>query len=61
MDCLEQGASYCTFCSVCSQKSIWEEAQQILVNFLKGVFISDIADRQGLKVRLTNMPMRKAV
>jgi Rrf2 family protein len=61
MDCLEQGASYCSFCSVCSQKSVWEEAQQILANFLGGVFISDIADRQGLKERLTHMPLRKAV
>ena len=61
MECLQQGANYCTFCSVCSQKSIWEEAQEILANYLRGVFISDIADRQGLKRRLTNAPMRKAV
>jgi Rrf2 family protein len=61
MECLEQGASYCSFCSVCSQKSVWEQAQEILANFLSGVFISDIADRQGLKGRLTQMPMRKAV
>jgi Rrf2 family protein len=61
MDCLEQGASYCSFCSVCSQKSVWEEAQQILANFLGGVFISHIADRQGLKERLTHTPMRQAV
>jgi hypothetical protein len=46
---------------VCSQKSVWEEAQQILAKYLSGVFISDIADRQGLKGRLSNMPMRKAV
>ena len=24
MECLEKGADYCSFCSVCSQKSIWE-------------------------------------
>jgi Rrf2 family protein len=56
MDCLEQGASYCSFCTVCSQKSVWDEAQRILVNFLGGVFISDIADRQGLKGRLRDAP-----
>ena len=61
MECLEQGASYCTFCSVCSQRSIWQEAQEVLANFLRGVFISDIADRQGLKLRLTNAPICKAV
>jgi Rrf2 family protein len=61
MDCLEQGPSYCSFCTVCSQKSIWEEAQTILANYLGGVFISDIADRQGLKGRLGNAPVREAV
>jgi hypothetical protein len=46
---------------VCRQKSVWEQAQEILANFLSGVFISDIADRQGLKGRLAKIPMRKAV
>jgi DNA-binding IscR family transcriptional regulator len=61
MECLEQGASYCSFCSVCSQKSVWEEAQEVLAKFLSGVFISDIADRQGLKGRLIKAPMQNAV
>jgi len=52
MECLEKGKDYCSYCSVCSQKSIWEEAQNVLANFLAGVFISDIADRHGLKMRL---------
>jgi Rrf2 family protein len=60
MECLEKGADYCSYCSVCSQKSIWEEAQNVLANFLEGVSISDIADRQGLKVRLVRTPMQKA-
>src|SRR5262245_30352541 len=34
MDCLEKGASYCTFCSVCLQKSVWEKAQEVLAQFL---------------------------
>lgn len=61
MECLEQGDNYCSFCSVCSQKSIWEQAQEVLANFLGGVFISDIADRQGLKGRLVKSPVRKAI
>ena len=61
MECLERGVSYCSFCSVCSQKSIWEEAQAVLANFLAGVTIADIADRQGLRGRLIRMPLQKAV
>jgi Rrf2 family protein len=59
MECLEKGANYCSYCSVCSQKSIWEEAQNVLANFLAGVSIGDIADQQGLKMRLVKMPMQK--
>jgi DNA-binding IscR family transcriptional regulator len=46
---------------VCSQKSIWEEAQSVLANFLASVTIANIADRQGLKGRLVKMPLQKAV
>jgi Rrf2 family protein len=52
MECLEKGADYCSYCSVCSQKSIWEEAQAMLATFLAGVSIAEIADRHGLKGRL---------
>jgi Rrf2 family protein len=52
MDCLERGADYCSYCSVCTQKSIWEEAQKLLAEFLGRISINDIADRQGLKGRL---------
>jgi len=61
MECLEEGANYCSYCSVCSQKSIWEEARAVLANFLDGVSIADIADRQGLKGRLVRAPLQKAV
>ena len=61
MECLEQGASYCSFCTVCTQKSIWEEAQSVLANFLAGVSIADIADRQGMKGRMIKAPMQRAV
>jgi Rrf2 family protein len=59
MECLEKGTSYCSYCSVCSQKSIWEEAQNVLADFLAGVSISNIADRQGLRMRLVKAPMQK--
>jgi Rrf2 family protein len=52
MDCLQRGADYCSYCSVCTQKSIWEEAQKVLAEFLGRISINDIADRQGLKKRL---------
>jgi Rrf2 family protein len=61
MECLEQGESYCSYCAVCKQKSIWQEAQSVLANFLAGVTIADIADRQGLKERMRKAPMQKAV
>jgi Rrf2 family protein len=61
MECLEQGANYCSYCAVCTQKSIWEEAQSVLANFLAGVTIADIADRQGLKGRMLKAAMQKAV
>jgi len=56
MECLDKGAEYCSFCSVCLQKSIWQEAQSVLANFLAGVTIENIADRQGLKERLVRTP-----
>jgi Rrf2 family protein len=61
MDCLERGPSYCSFCSVCLQKSVWEKAQEVLVNFLAGVSIAEIADGQGLKARLSKTPLQEAV
>jgi Rrf2 family protein len=61
MECLERGADYCSYCAVCSQKSIWEKAQQLLANFLAGVTIAQIADRQGLRGRLLKAPLQRAV
>jgi len=59
MECLEQGLEYCSFCSVCAQKNVWEEAQGVLANFLSKVSIGDVADRKGLKRRLVKTPMQK--
>jgi Rrf2 family protein len=61
MECLDKGADYCSFCAVCSQKSIWQSAQLVLANFLAGVTIAEIADRQGLKGRLIKAPLQQAV
>jgi Rrf2 family protein len=61
MECLERGINYCSYCAVCSQKSIWEEAQGMLANFLAAVSIATIADRQGLKGRLLKSPLQKAM
>lgn len=60
MECLEKGAEYCSFCSVCLQKSIWEEAQSVLTKFLAGVTIASVADRHGLKERLVKTPLQRA-
>jgi len=60
MECLEKGVKYCTYCPVCSQRSVWEEAQMVLANFLAGVSIHDIADRQGLRVRLADPAVQRA-
>ena len=59
MECLDQGSNYCSYCAVCTQKSIWEEAQTVLANFLAGVTIESIADRQGMRGRLTKAPMQR--
>lgn len=50
--CLQFGEAYCPYCSVCSQISVWEKAQDLLATYLAGVSIADIADREGLTVRL---------
>jgi Rrf2 family iron-sulfur cluster assembly transcriptional regulator len=59
MECLDKGAQYCSYCSVCSQKSVWEEAQHVLADFLARRSIADIADAQGLKGRLVNPCMQQ--
>ncbi len=60
MECLQKGADFCSYCSVCLQKSLWDEARGVLANFLAGVSIADIADREGLKGRLNKNPLQRA-
>ncbi len=52
MECLEKGEEYCSYCSVCTQISVWERAQGVLANFLAGISIDALADQQGLRKRL---------
>lgn len=52
MDCLEQGELYCSYCGVCTQRSVWDNVQSLVADYLSKVSIQDIADPQGLKHRL---------
>jgi Rrf2 family protein len=52
MDCLEQGEQYCSYCGVCTQRSVWENVQNLVADYLGKVSIHDIADPLGLKYRL---------
>ena len=52
MGCLEEKEKACRYCSVCSQISIWHEAQRILGNYLAGVSLQHIAHRSGLREEL---------
>ena len=53
MECLESGQDYCSYCSVCTQISVWDRAQTLLAGYLASVSIGDIAVRHGLKERLS--------
>ncbi len=55
MECLEKGQDYCSYCSVCTQISVWDRAQTILANYLESVALSDIAAQHGLRERLSNL------
>ena len=55
MECLEKGEGYCSYCSVCTQISVWENAQSLVANYLARVSIGDIADQQGLRRRLVSL------
>lgn len=61
MECLDRGVDYCSYCTVCSQRSVWDKAQEVLGNYLASVTIADVADGQGLKRRLNRTPLQRAV
>jgi Rrf2 family protein len=52
MGCLEEGERACRYCSVCSQISVWHEAQRILATYLEGVSLQQIAHKVGLREEL---------
>lgn len=52
MGCLEEKERACRYCSVCSQISIWHEAQRILGNYLASISLQQIAHRSGLREEL---------
>lgn len=52
MGCLEEKERACRYCAVCSQISIWHEAQRILANYLAGISLQHIAHRSGLREEL---------
>ena len=52
MECLEKRQDYCSYCAVCTQRSIWNKAQSLLADYLERVSIRDIAAQYGLRERL---------
>ncbi len=54
MACLERDHR-CAYDSVCTQISVWERAQILLADYLAGISIGSIADREGLKDRLNRL------
>jgi len=52
MECLDKGEDYCSYCGVCTQRSVWDKAQSLVASYLSGVSIGDISDPRGLTPRL---------
>jgi Rrf2 family iron-sulfur cluster assembly transcriptional regulator len=53
MECLDKGEQYCSYCGVCTQRSVWNNVQNLVADYLGKVSIHDIAEPQGLKGRLS--------
>lgn len=58
MECLEEGERACRYCTVCSQISVWSEAQHLLANYLAGVSLQQVADKAGLREELAHWGQR---
>jgi Rrf2 family protein len=52
MGCLDERERACRYCSVCSQISVWHEAQRLLANYLAGVSLQQVANKVGLREEL---------
>ncbi len=60
IECLEKGEQYCSYCGVCTQRSVWDNVQNLVADYLGKISIHDIADTHGLNRRLAQ-PRREAV
>jgi Rrf2 family protein len=54
IDCVERRDEFCCFASVCAQREVWRGAQQVLLDYLDGISVRQIADRTGLVTRLAD-------
>ena len=52
IDCVERRDEFCCFASVCAQREVWQGAQRVLLDYLDGISVRQIADRAGLVSRL---------
>jgi Rrf2 family protein len=56
IDCVDRRDDFCCFASVCAQREVWRGAQQVLLDYLDGISVRQIADRTGLVARLEGAP-----
>ena len=61
MECLDQGERYCSYCGVCTQRSVWDNVQNLVADYLEKVSICDIAEPQGLTKRLVGRQASQAI
>ena len=47
-----RGETVCRYCTVCSQISVWREAQKVLAAYLDGISLGELSDAMGLRERL---------
>ena len=52
MGCLAGGETACRYCTVCSQISVWREAQRMLAGYLAQVSIGELSEGVGLRGRI---------
>jgi Rrf2 family protein len=60
IDCVKHGEGFCQFSPVCTQIGVWRGAQELLMNYLAGISIEQIADQIGLVTRLEQSGRRCA-
>ncbi len=56
IECVDRADDFCCFASVCAQRDVWRGAQAVLLDYLDGVSVRQIADRSGLVARLAAAP-----